>query len=146
MKYKFNSKLCHPPKPLPPLLQLYVCSFQLCKPVSLYTWHLFFLFLGTGEKGKPLKFHLSVTPLWGRFLPKSSFMRRRLPRLTYLQGDKGRKAQSRTGWVKSAKPSLKLIELDYRRGATLWLRARGWGLFFWERGKRVAGSMESTPL
>lgn len=73
-------------------------------------------------------------------------MRRRLPRLTYLQGDKERKAESRTGWVKSAKPSLKPSELDYRRGATLGSRARGWGLFSWERGERVAGSMESTPL
>lgn len=60
-----------------------------------------------------LKFCLSVSSLSGRFLPKSSFVRRRLPWLMYLQGDKGRKAESRTGREKSAEHSSKLDELDY---------------------------------
>lgn len=68
------------------------------------------------QKTIQLKFHLSVTSLWGRFLSKSSFMCRCLPWLTYLQRDKGRKAESRTGREKSADSTLQPDELDYRSG------------------------------
>lgn len=131
MKYKFNSKHWYPPTPSRPSCNCMSAPFN-CASRSLSIHGIFFfllLLLGTGEKRKPPKFHLSVTPLWGRFLPKSSFMRRRLPQLTYLQGDKGRKAESRTGWVKSAKPSLKPNELDYRRGAT-WIESMWLGSIF----------------
>lgn len=43
-------------------------------------------FLEQGKKGKALKFHLSIMSLWGRFLAKSSFMRRRRPVINVFTG------------------------------------------------------------
>lgn len=143
MNGKFNCTVC-PPTP-PPCIGTavpFICaenSSTIHGFSSPWKW----------QKTIQLKFHLSVTSLWGRFLSKSSFMCRCLPWLTYLQRDKGRKAESRTGREKSAESSLQPDEFDYRSEART-----DWTYVFsfycqdlcWELEDGEARWMESSPI